>query len=73
MTDDKIYVNAVASVDPSVSKTCRPAIAWLKSSKDTAGFYGFVVGDMYFINKKTLKIYKKTACSLINYIDDFED
>lgn len=74
MNDNNKYINAVMAVDSDVSKTCRPAIAWLKSSAgNTVSFYGFIVGDTYFINQQTLKIHKKTDCCLINYVDSFDD
>lgn len=77
MTDNNIYIETVCKIYPNTTKKCRPAIAQLRQQNKNVSIYGFVIGDSvedsYFINQKTLDIYKKSDCTLINYIDGFDD
>ena len=77
MTCNNIYIETVCKKYPNTTKKCRPAIAQLKVKNKSVSIYGFVIGDSvensYFINQKTLDIYKKSDCALINYLDGFDD
>lgn len=77
MTCNNIYIETVCKKYPNTTKVCRPAIAQLVVQSKSISIYGFVIGDSaensYFINQKTLDIYKKSDCALINYLDSFDD
>ena len=77
MTCNNIYIETDCKKYPNTTKDCRPAIAQLIVQSKSISVYGFVIGDSaensYFINQKTLDIYKKSDCALINYLDSFDD
>lgn len=73
MTDYKVYIDKVAEKYPTVVQTCRPAIAFLEKDGERFAENGFIVGNKYFINSKTLEICDKSRCYLINYLDEQDE
>ena len=70
MTDNKIYIDKVTEKFPDTPKICRPAIVFHEKNDKQTVLTGFVIGDKYFIEPKTLKIYEKSIFYLINYMDE---
>jgi hypothetical protein len=72
MTDNKIYIDKVTEKFPDAQRTCRPAIVFHEKNDKQTVLTGFIVGDKYFIEPKTLKVYEKSIFYLINYMDEID-
>lgn len=73
MIDSKMYIDKVIERFSDVKRTCRPAIVFYEKDNKQTVLTGFVIGDRYFIEEKTLKIYEKSIFYLINYMDEFDE
>ena len=70
MPDNKIFIDKVIEKFPTVTKTCRPVIAFFEKDGKDSAVNGFIIGNKYVINSATFVINNKSDFYLINYLDN---